>query len=725
LGLLLLLVLVTVRAVDPAPLRYLRARTFDLYQALQPREIGARPVVIVDIDDTSLNALGQWPWPRTMLADIVTRLFEYGVGLVAFDIVFPEPDRTSPAFLARRLPTVTPEVRAALEALPDNSAVLAEAMARGAVILSLGITPKSITDRPPPRDPPSMALIGEDPRPHMTQYGPVLGNLPVLEDAAVGRGVFAVSAEDDGVVRRVPMVLNADGTLWPSLSTEILRVATNTVTIGVRARGASSRGSGGPGIEGLVIGNVFVPTDAQGRLWIHFSRHDPEKYVSAVDVLRGTVDPARLAGRVAIIGTSAVGLLDLKTTPVSQAMPGVEVHAQVIESIVDGSVLTRSRLADALEILLALVTGGVLIVLVPWVGATWAMVLLLGSVCGLGAGSWIAFSEHLTLFDPVFPGLVAVALHILLSYTSHARAEAQRRYIRTAFNHYMTPALVERLARSPAHLHLGGETRELTILFCDIRGFTILSEGYDAESLVRLINRFLSPMSEVIMTHNGTIDKYIGDCIMAFWNAPLDDPDHAAHAAQAALAMCDRLNALNAELATEAAQAGQPAQPLRIGIGLNTGSVSVGNMGSEQRFDYSVLGDAVNLASGLEGLSKLYGVTIVLGETTAARLEGLALVEMDRIRVRGRRALTRVFALLGDASAAGRADMMALRTTQTELLAAMRAQQWDIAERHLIEARRLAVAVGVDLAGLHALYDRRLRANREVPPGPDWDGVFE
>lgn len=735
LGLAVLLALVLIRATDPAPFRYLRTRTFDLYQTLQPREIASRPVVIVAIDDRSLEALGQWPWPRTLLAQMVERLFEHGAALVAFDIVFAEPDRTSPARVAETLPGLDPETRARLIALPSNSAVLAEAMRLGPVVLGQGVRGPGAADggsggAGAAAAAPSMALIGQDPRSLMPRYGPVLANLPVLDQAATGRGVFALEPEDDGVVRRVPMVLNAQGTLWPALSTEILRVAAGVTTIGVRAR-APGGGSDASalGIEGLIVRPWVIPTDARGRLWVHFAPHDPEKYVSAVDLLTDPLPEAardRIAGRIALIGASAVGLLDVKNTPISPTMPGVEVHAQVIETLVDGTALHRTRLADAIEVVLALGGGLVMIALVPMVGATVTLALLIGGIGATVSASWIAFSEHLTLIDPVFPSLVAVALHILLGYLGHAREESRRRLIRTAFNHYMAPAMVERLAEDPGRLRLGGETRDLTLMFCDIRGFTRLSEQMDAASLTRLINRFLTPMSEVILAHGGTIDKYIGDCIMAFWNAPLDDPRHARHAAEAALAMIDRLSDLNQALADEARAEGRPAVALRIGIGLNTGLVSVGNMGSDQRFDYSVLGDPVNLASRLEGLSKVYGVTLLLGEDTARGLDDLPVCELDRIRVRGRQTPARVYTLLGDAEAGERPAVRALIAAQAALLAAMQARDWTAAAAHLAEARACArAAVGADFETLHALYQARLDACRADPPGVDWDGVFQ
>ncbi len=725
LGLLVLVLLMLVRASDPAPLRYLRTRTFDLYQSIQPRERVSTPVVIVDIDEDSLAHLGQWPWPRTLLASLVDALFEGGAAMVAFDVVFPEPDRASPGEVADALPDLDPRTAERLRQLPSNSERFARAMGGGPVVLGQGILAQGATAALVRPQPPSMALIGEDPRAWMPRFGPVLGNLPVLDRAASGRGVFVLEGEDDGVVRRVPMVLNADGILWPALSTEILRLATGNETIGIRARGNPTTDTDALGIEGLVLRPHFIPTDATGRLWVHFARHDPSLFVPARDILEGRVDPRRLRGRIALVGTSAVGLLDIKTTPVGGAMPGVEVHAQVIETVVDGTALRRSRFADALEIMLTLGGGMVLIALVPLIGASWTLVLLVAGVGAMFGASWLAFSRGLTLIDPVFPAVVAIVLHILLSYASHMRVESQRRQIRSAFSHYMAPALVKRLAEDPGRLRLGGETRNLTLMFCDIRGFSALSESLDAQGVTRLMNRFLTPMTEVILAHGGTIDKYIGDCIMAFWNAPLDDPDHAGNAARAALAMTVRLEALNAELAAEATADGRRVECIRVGIGLNTGAVCVGNVGSDQRFDYSVLGDDVNLASRLEELTKDYGVTIVIGEATARALEGMAAIPLDVVPVRGRAGMVRLFGLFGDAAVAARPLVRALVEAQTVLMDALVAGDTAAARHALAEARSRARAAGLGLTTAHDVVARRLDTPRSVTeialPAPGLD----
>jgi len=720
--------LLILRAVDPTPVRVLRTRTFDIYQQIRPRVVDSRPVTIVDIDNRSLKALGQWPWPRTLLANLVTALFQHGAALVAFDIVFAEPDRTSPARIAESTPNLDPDTRQRLRRLPSNSAVLAEAMGLGPVVVSQGVLPPLDPSAREPAARPSVALIGQDPRPWMRHYGPVLTNVPDIDRAAAGRGVFIVEGEDDGVIRRVPMVVNAAGTLWPSLSTEILRVATGNTTVGIRARaaGGGPDRSGGDGIEGLIVRPHFIPTDALGRLWVYYAPHDPEKYLSAADVIQGTADPRKINGQLVIIGTSATGLLDIKTTPVDGLMPGVEVHAQVIETLVDDATLHRPRFSDAGELALALCFGLVMIVLVPLLGASWTLGLLLVGVGGAFGGSWIAFSEHRLLTDPVFPSFVALVLYISLNYANHAREETEKRRVRSAFSHYMAPAMVERLVADPSGLRLGGETRDLTLMFCDIRGFTALSEQFDAEGLTRLINGFLTPMTEVILSHQGTIDKYMGDCIMAFWNAPLDDPDHAWHATIAALAMLSALDGINSRLKQDSEAENRPFLSIRVGIGLNTGTVCVGNMGSEQRFDYSVLGDDVNLASRLEGQCKTYGVPMVLGERTAASLgPRLTLLELDQIRVKGKTRPVRVYTVLGDATARNDSAIRALLAAHDALLAAYRARDWDTANTALVDCRMQADASPItDLTELYALYTERVTTFRAAPPPDDWDGVF-
>lgn len=716
-ALTVLLVLAAIQAQSPVFIEILRARAFDFYQRLKPRENPPeRPVMIVDIDEASIARLGQWPWPRNLIAGLVEKIAEGGAAAVGFDVMFPEADRTSPAKLAETLPGLDGETRDRLLALPDNDRRLAEALAAIPTILgqSMGTGARPATARDGPGT--SFAELGADPRPWLARSSWLLRNIPVLEPTAAGRGIFNVEPEYDGIVRRVPAVIAVDGVLHPSLSLEMLRVATGNSTIGIRT-------VPGQGVEEVIIRPARIRTDAGARLWIYAAPHDPARYVPAAAVLAGDVEPGQLAGKLVLIGTSAAGLLDIRSTAVERLIPGVELHAQIIETILTDTQLTRPSDALGVELVASLVAGLAMIVLVPLVGARWTLGVLIATIATLVGGAWYFFDLARTLYDPVTPALVAFLIYVMVSYATHAREEAQRRMIRGAFTRYMSPSLVEQLAEDPSRLRLGGEMRQMTILFCDVRGFTTISELYDAEGLTRLINRFLTPMTDVILERRGTIDKYMGDCIMAFWNAPLDDPRHATNACAAALAMRARLGLLNEELRLEAEREQRPFRPLAIGIGLNTGPACVGNMGSDQRFDYSVLGDTVNLASRLEGQSKTYGVTTVIGEPTLAEAPEFAALELDLIKVKGKTEAVRIHALLGEPEMTASPGFRSLAEVHEDMLAAYRAQDWETAQA--LVARCRTIDPGLGLATLYDLYDRRIAQYASMPPGPAWDGVFE
>ena len=367
----------------------------------------------------------------------------------------------------------------------------------------------------------------------------------------------------------------------------------------------------------------------------------------------------------------------------------------------------------------------VIIVIVPLLGAFWSLVLGGLVAASFLAGSWYLFVEELILIDVAFGLCTAFALHAFLVYENYFREEARRRQVRSAFQQYLSPALVEQLAQDPDRLVLGGETRGMTFLFCDVRGFTGISEQYrdNPQGLTTLINRLLTPMTEAILERNGTIDKYMGDAIMAFWNAPIDDEEHALNACSASLDMLKRLDVLNERMAAEAAESGQDFKPLRIGIGLNTGECTVGNLGSDQRFDYSVIGDSVNLASRLEGQSKNYGVHIIIGaETAAIAGERYALLELDLIAVKGRQEPEHIFTLLGEQALTRDAAFQALGERHGKMLDAYRNREWERARALASECRDLDP--GLELGPLYDLYEERIEQNETEPPPPDWGGVY-
>ena len=716
-ALLLLFDWLILRVWDPAPLDALRHKAFDVYQIVQPRPVGNESVVIVDIDEASLEAIGQWPWPRTIVADLVEAISKAGAAIIAFDILFPEPDRTSPAIAAAAYRELDQETREKLRRLPSNDDVLASAIRRSTVVLGQsGYRDAAVKQKAEAPEQTGFVTIGLDPRQFLVSFPYLLRNVPQLEEAAQGRGLFSIKAEDDGMVRRVPLVALAGGIMVPSLALDVIRLMTGSGAIAVK--------TGIAGIEWVGVQGLNIPTDPKGRTWIHFARYGPDKYVSALAVLQGKVPPERMAGKTVLIGTSAVGLFDLKTTPVNPAMPGVELHAQLLESITAGETLNRPAYTTLVEICTAIVLSLVMIALAPNMGG-----LPLFMMGGVIAASTIvlsltAFLRLHLLLDYTFPLIASFSVYLLLVFTNYVQAAADRRQIRSAFSQYISPALVEQLARSPEKLVLGGEHREMTIMFSDLRGFTAVAESYhdDPQGLTTLMNRLLTPLTNVVIDRSGTIDKYMGDCIMAFWNAPLDDPAHEANACDAALAMVDCLARLNEQRAREAAEANQPFLPLRMGIGLNSGPCVVGNMGSDLHFNYSVLGDTVNLASRLENQCTRYGVAIIAGERTARAVAGrYAALELDRLQLKGKSRPERIFTILGRSDTAASPTFDRLSNLNRSMLSFYRSRDWARALETIILCREAGRGLGLD--EYYALFVTRIRSLIDTPPPEQWEGV--
>jgi adenylate cyclase len=716
LALMLLVALAALRIADPLPIQELRVRVFDLFQVLAPRQASERPVVIVDIDEKSLKAFGQWPWPRTRVADLITRLTELGSLVIAFDIVFAEPDRLSPGIAADAFRDLDDDTRTKLRALPSNDSVLADALRKSRVVLGESGLPFPVTQPETAQPPIGLATLGGDPRPYLLNFPGLLRNVPVLEQAASGRGLFTIRAEADGIVRRVPIVMQAQGTIMPSLTLEMLRVASGSNTVLIRSDRA--------GIQSAAVPGFVIPTDRNGQLWIHFSPHDNARYVSASDVLEGQIPADRVARRLVLIGTSAVGLLDSKTTPIDPVMPGVEVHAQVLESVLTQSVLTAPNYAIGVELCAALLLGAAIIWLAPILSPTVLLALGAAIVALIVGASWYFYLQARLLFDFTYPLLSSALVYLTLVFSNYISEQAQRRRIRSAFGQYLSPALVEQLAQSPDKLVLGGEEREMSILFSDVRGFTTISELYkdDPQGLTSLMNSFLTPLTNAIIEHKGTIDKYMGDAVMAFWNAPLDDARHEHHACEAALEMLSRVEKLNLEREQQAGDTGQRFIPIKVGVGINTGRCVVGNMGSDLRFNYSVLGDPVNLASRLEGQSKTYGVPIIIGSRTAAVLrDKFAVLELDCITVKGKTEPESVFTVLGRSDIAGSERFERLHRTVNDLLLRFRKRDFAGAAEAILRCRK--VDDGFGLNSLFDLYAERIRLFEQDPPPPDWNGV--
>ena len=717
---------VLLRYMDPFFVRALRLAAFDNFQRLDPEPYDpSLPIRIVDIDEKSLSMIGQWPWPRTTVRDLLVGLTSKGAQVVAFDVLFAEPDRTSIEAIVKQLPPQ--EAKALTDAMtgrPSNDELFAAALKDTPSVLSVTLGEGPNTTLPAKA---GFAYGGDDPRPFLLEFNGATRNLPQFEDAARGIGAFNWVADRDQIVRRVALMFRLNDAFVPSLAAETLRVAQDASTYVLKASNASGETAFGQstGLNHIRIGDVEVPTDGAGGVYLKFRHFNKAAYIPAWKVLAGEVPKEDIEGKIILVGTSAPGLLDLRATPVDAAVPGIDIHAQVIEHLLTGNFLERPDYAVALEAFVIVVLGTMLALVLPRVSAKASAVIGVTTIGLILIGGWAAFRWGNTLLDPSYPALVLGFLTAGITLYTYNTAEAQRSQIRSAFGQYLAPPLVEQLAQSPEKLVLGGEEREMTMLFSDVRGFTAISESYkdDPQGLTSLMNRLLTPLTNTIVGHEGTIDKYIGDAVMAFWNAPLSVPNHEIKACAAALAMIESLEALNRERREETASAGQPFLPFRIGIGINTGRCVVGNLGSDLRFNYSVLGDPVNVASRLEGQTKYYDVPIIIGSRTAERAqEQFAILELDLVAVKGKTEAQTIYALLGRQEISNDIHFQELRKLYSTMLYCYRSRDWEGA----LEAIELCHSAehNFGLSGLFDLYRTRIQAFRESAPPADWTGIF-
>jgi len=699
----------------------LRFLAFDSLNVIYPRP-ATDQVVIVDIDEISMaqETLGQWPWPRHIVADMVETLHSMGAKAIVFDMVFAEYDRTSPRAFLKALPEdhKTESLENNLSTLKDHDLVLAEAFKEsGRVVNGFVWTNNSdATRRAPTLSKPIVTtrdlenLSGKVPN----MVGVITG-IPELSEAAAGNGSFGVSTEIDGLIRQVPLLFSYENRLYPSLAVEALRVGQDPrIVTKIRTRKAEELGLFDPPLL-MQIGQYEIPMDQDGKFLVWFSKARSHDYLPAWRVLNGDIQESRIKDKIVLIGTSAEGLKDIRSTPLDLFIPGVEVHLNVVEQILTQNFLLRPAILSGVEVVFMTAIGLLIIALAPFIGAVVLALLTISLVGGIGFLSWYMFLEMGLLLDPVYPSLTILALFVLAALLAYIRTEAERKQVRNAFSHYISPDFMRELTSNPDNLRLGGEVKDLTVMFTDIRGFTSISEQLPPDQLIQLMNDFLTPMSALVMDHRGTIDKYMGDAMMAFWNAPLDDADHALHACMAALQMNQALGPINARLQAE----GKDIR-LQAGIGINTGPSSVGNMGSRQRFAYSALGDTVNLASRLEGQTKYYGVDILLGEDTAKAVQNLAVIELDLIRVKGKTEPERIYTILGDADRAAGPEFQAIRAQVGAMLEAYRAGDFD-------RALDLLPHIDGGMNGLEqyaAMMHNRIEAMKKHRPDSDWDGVY-
>src|SRR5215467_7936332 len=717
---------ILLRYEDPFFVRALRLIAFDHFQRLDPPKYDPElPIRIVDIDEASLAKIGQWPWPRTTVRDLLAELAAKGAAVVAFDVLFAEPDRTSLEAIVKQLPaSEAAAVTAAMAGRPSNDQQFADEIKKTPTVLSIVLGQGTATTLPAKA---GFVFGGDDPRPFLQAYDVATANLPQFEDAAHGIGAFNWVADRDQIVRRVALMFRLNDDFVPALAAEALRVAQGASTYLLKASNASGETAFGQstGLNHIRIGDVEIPTDGAGGIYLKFRHFDKAAYIPAWKVLAGEVPQEDIEGRILLVGTSAPGLLDLRATPVDAAVPGIDIHAQVIETLLTGRFLERPDYALALEQLVLLAFGIMLAFVLPRVPATASAAIGFLTIGAILVGGWAAFRYGNLLLDPSYPVLFLGCLTAIITFYTYHGAEAQRSQIRHAFGQYLAPALVEQLAQTPEKLVLGGEEREMTILFSDVRGFTAISELYkdDPQGLTSLMHPLLTPLTNAIVGQEGTIDKYIGDAVMGFWNAPLAVPQHELKACAAALDMIDRLALLNRERQEEAKAAGQPFLPLRIGIGINTGRCLVGNLGSDLRFNYSVLGDPVNVASRLEGQTKFYGVTILIGAKTGERAkEKFAVLEVDLVTVKGKTEPETVYTLLGREEVASDIRFQELRKLWSTMIYCYRSRDWEGALEAIQLCRSAENNFGLGM--LFDLYWTRIQAFQASAPPADWTGIF-
>ena len=680
-------------------------------------------IVIVDIDERSLRAEGQWPWPRGRLATLVEQLFErYQVAVLGFDAVFAEPDSTDLVFraLIRGPLGQDAQRRTELERLrreldPDRR--FAAALSGRPVVLGYFFNTRTSPDAEIQfgRLPSPIASI-RDLETNDTVLVEAVGygaNLPLLQDNARSGGFFNSPLVDrDGVFRRVPLLIRFRDYLYPQIALAVVRALMDDPPVELVMAAGYGADAHGRRLEALRFGGFTVPVDDLGAVLVPYrGRQGSFPYVSAAEVLAGTADPRLLEGAIVLVGTTAAGLLDLRATPVQNVYPGVEVNANLIAGILDHNFRSRPAYSAGLEIV-QLGIVGLLGALIGWLTPVWALLLTMavaGALLGVNGYLWVAHMLVAPLATPLALLVVLYMLHTSYSFFIESRRE---RWITRLFGQYVPHEIVAEMSRRGERYSLEGESRRMTVLFSDIAGFTTLSEQFEPRQLTQLMQCYLTPLTRIIHEHRGTIDKYIGDAIMAFWGAPLADPEHARHAVAAALAMARGLRALDDDFHAR----GWP--PLRARTGVNSGMMSVGNMGSEFRVSYTVLGDAVNLASRLEGAAKQYGVEIVISEYTRELVPEYACRELDRVRVKGRTQPVVMFEPLGLASDLD-AEQNAELIEYEEALRAYRRQDWNPAEAGFQRLRERQPD-----HRLYALYLERLATLRAEPPPVDWDGVF-
>ncbi len=702
-----------------------RAAFFDFYQILHPRpaalasQNGTAPVVVIDIDSDSRLRFGAWPWPRTRLAELTQRVRSAGARVIAFDMVFAGRDQTSPEQMMEtwwNRPGMA-DLIAPLSRLPDHDAVFAESLQGGDAIT--GFAPSNAAGALPP--PLKAPFEGSEAARALTPpaFSGAIGAIPSLSQSSAGTGAVTLTPASSGAVRNIPLTVRIGDTLYPSLVLETLRLWRGARGYEIK----TNRMRGTAPFASIKTGAIDIPITRAGEMRLYDSRTDTTPVLPAWRVLSEGFDGSRLQGALVLIGASADDGAQTYNTPLDAAAPGVVIKARALRQIMSGQFLTRPDWALWAE-LGAMALAGLLIIIATYkIGLIWAGLLTLFSVGGAAAGSFMLFKNNSWLVDPLWPSIGVLLSYTLAALIAVIRMESEKSYVRKAFGNYLFPGAVTELAKSTSQLNFSGESRTATIMFCDIRGLTPVEEAFrDApRELVALISEFLTSMSRHIDDAHGAVNRYIGDQIMAVWNAPLDDDAHERHACECALRMLESLDKLNERLEALSIRHDVTYTPIHLGIGINSGDCTAGIMGSDLRDDYSVLGRPVRTASRLHRYSEHYGPAIIIGESTYSAVHhSFALLEIDVVEMEGREDPMRVFALLGNPVMKANPRFRALEEAHEKIFKAYRNRDWDGALAQAQATRSLSGAMPT----LYELYENRILHFQHNPPGEKWIGAF-
>jgi adenylate cyclase len=718
-AMLLVFLLHAAKVVNIPLIQHIEAISYDARLRLTMPKTLDRRIVIVDIDEKSLAEEGRWPWGRDKLATMLDRLFDqYHATVVGFDVVFAEKDESSGLKVLEQLSQEDlkniPQFQASLTQLRpqlDHDSIFAQKLASRPVVLGYYFTNNEdrVSGQLPVATFPSGSFKGSNTAfVGATGYG---ANLPEFQKAAHSAGHFNPLTDFDGVARRVPMLMEYRGAFYESLSLAMFRTLSgNSAIQAVFEEGA---GNIGDSLEWLRVGKLKVPVDENISALVPYrGKQGSFPYISATDVLHGRISAQELGGAIVLVGTTAPGLMDLRSTPVGAVYPGVEVHANLIAGMLDRNIKQKPAFIMGAEITEMLLLGLLLAFTLPLLSPVKASLTTLAAlilVIGINLALWQSANMVMPLAAAML--MIIVLFMLSMSYGFFVESRAKRQ-ITGLFGQYVPPELVDEMSENPGNFTMEGESREMTVLFSDVRGFTTISEGLSPKELSRMMNEYMTPMTHIIHKHRGTIDKYIGDAIMAFWGAPLADPEHSCHALLAAMEMQQALTTLREQFKTK----GWPE--IRIGVGINTGTMSVGNMGSEFRMAYTVMGDAVNLASRLESITKQYGVGIIVGENTQKAVPDVVFRELDRVRVKGKDEPVAIYEPLGATGQVDKTTLDELKLFQ-QVLKLYRAQDWDLAEMQLLNLQKSSPE-----CTLYRLYLERISYFRNHPPGVEWDGAF-